>query len=138
LITFTHHTSHSTPEVNLTPLIDIIFNLMIFLLITAVFTAKGISLNLPQAAAARPAPAHRFEITITEKDDIVVDRKPCPLPELATILTAKLEDPHWDGSEKIFIKACKQSSVGQLIRVMNTVRSTGFDNVILASGREKQ
>ncbi|WP_300668018.1 biopolymer transporter ExbD [Desulfoluna sp.] len=138
MITFTHHTHQSTPEVNLTPLIDIIFNLMIFLLITAVFTAKGISLNLPQAAAARPAPSQRFEITITEKNDIMVDQKPCPLPELEAILASKLDDPQWDGSEKIFIKACKEASVGQLVRVMDTVRSTGFDNVILAAGSTKQ
>jgi len=138
LITFNHHTNQSTPEVNLTPLIDIIFNLMIFLLITAVFTAKGISLNLPQAAMTQPAPAHRFEITITASDEIVVNQKPCPLHQLKTILTTRLEDPHWDGSEKIFIKASKETSVGQLIQVMDTMRSSGFDNVILASGSMQQ
>lgn len=130
------HCTGSKPsvEVNLTPLIDIIFNLLIFLLITAVFTAKGISLNLPEAATSEAVSSGGLEIGITSDDKIVVNHEEIAGSQLERILKSKLENPQWDGNEKIYIKACRDSSVGMLVTVMDRVRKAGFDNAVIAAG----
>ena len=134
MIEFKRNTHHAPREVNLTPLIDILFNLLIFMLITAVFTAQGVLLNLPEAATTQAIPGARFEVTLTAGDEIKVGGAVCTLSRLREIFDTKLADPHWDGTEKIVINADKQASVGLLIRLMDTARTAGLDNVMVATG----
>ncbi len=64
-------------KINLMPLIDIIFNLLIFFMITAAITTKGISLDLPEASTSEKMPSKSWEIVITMPSARATATKSC-------------------------------------------------------------
>jgi biopolymer transport protein ExbD len=79
--------------VDLTPLIDIIFNLIIFFLITAVITVKGIDLKLPEASTAEKMPAKSWEIIIDENEKIIFNDAEIDETRLKRIFEAERAKP---------------------------------------------
>jgi biopolymer transport protein ExbD len=74
-------------EVNLTPLMDLAWNLLIVFVIMATATVQGISVDLPKASAAPSlAKARTRAVTITADGRIYLDTQLVTLPELEETL----------------------------------------------------
>ena len=69
-------------KVNLMPLIDIIFNLLIFFMITAAITTKGISIDLPEAKTSEKMPIKSWDIVINENQEILLPQEEKFYPSL--------------------------------------------------------
>lgn len=128
----------SKREVNLTPMIDIIFNLLIFFLITAVISQKGLNIKLPSAATAEKRPPKSLEITVT-KDNVItfngtVVKKDDVLKELKKEKELATDEKH----DVITLKADETAHFGLFIFVMDTARKLGFENLAIAAERKME
>lgn len=97
-------------EINVVPMLDLAWNLLVVFMIVVTASVQGISVNLPKASAAvsKIKPSTKA-ITITAEGTIFLDSYPVTLGELETRLRqAKASDPNLPvvvrGDEKISYK----------------------------------
>ena len=120
-------------EINLTPMLDVVFIMLIFFIVTASFIKEtGIDVNRPEASDPRPKPANIL-IAITARNEIWIDRRLIdPRAVRANIERLLAEFP--DGS--VVIQADKQSQNRFLVLVMDSARQAGAYNISLATNRD--
>lgn len=98
-------------EINVVPMLDLAWNLLVVFMIVVTASVQGISVNLPKAsAAASKIKPSTKAITITAEGTIFLDSFPVTLPELETRLRQfKASDPNLPvvvrGDEKISYKS---------------------------------
>jgi biopolymer transport protein ExbD len=118
-------------EVNLTPMLDVVFIMLIFFIVTASFVKEsGIDVTRPSAATAEKMERGNILVAITSNDQIWIDgRQVDPRALRANIERLYAENPQ--GS--VVIQADKDSKNGLLVKVMDAARLAGVDNVSLAA-----
>jgi biopolymer transport protein ExbD len=118
-------------EVNLTPMLDVVFIMLIFFIVTASFVKEaGIDVSRPPAATAERKERGNILVAITENDQIWMDRRQVdPRSIRANIERLHAENPQ--GS--VVIQADKNSKNGLLVQVMDAARLAGVGNVALAA-----
>jgi len=131
--------SHIDPEssaanVNLTPLIDVVFILLIFFLVTASFTKEaGIDVNRPTAQSAVRQERGNLIIAIDKNGEIWIDNKHV---DIRTI-RAHIEQLHAQNPEgTVIILADKDARTGATVDVLDQVRLAGVSNVAIAAERK--
>lgn len=120
-------------EINMTPLIDIIFNLLIFFLITAAITVKGIKLDLPEADSSEKMPAKSWEIIIDEQERILFNNVEIDIERLKRIMDAEKNRPSEERITTVIVKASRRASFGKFVSVMDTARQYGFYDLVIAT-----
>src|SRR5579864_4947210 len=111
----------SIQEINLTPLIDIVFHLMVFVMLTTTFVvSESIELSLPSLHAKSTAPSTTqiMRIQIAQDGGLMVNDQPMNNDGLSTALTTRLGD---DPDSRIAIFTTPGVSVQQLVSVMDVV-----------------
>lgn len=119
-------------SLDLTPLIDIIFNLLIFFLITAVLSAKGMDLDLPEADSSEKMPPRSIEIAITEDGRLMINREELPWEHFEQMLEIERDRGDLD-ARKVIVKAEKEVPFRLFIKVMDAARMKGFTNLVIAT-----
>ena len=130
------HTEHelSAANVNLTPLIDMVFILLIFFLVTASFTKEsGIDVNRPTAQSAVRQERGNLIIAIDKNGEIWIDNEHV---DIRTIRT-HIEQLHAQNPEgTVIILADKDTRTGATVEVLDQVRLAGVTNVSIAAANE--
>jgi biopolymer transport protein ExbD len=118
-------------EINLTPMLDVVFIMLIFFIVTATFVKEsGIEVNRPDAATAVKAEKANILIAIGPNNDIWIDRRQIDVRSVRpNIERLHAENPQ--GS--VVIQADKESKTDTLIQVMDAARSAGVFNVSIAA-----
>ena len=118
-------------EVNLTPMLDVVFIMLIFFIVTASFVKEaGIDVSRPPAATAERKERGNILIAITENDQIWMDRRQVD----PRALRANIERLHAENPQgSVVIQADKASKNGLLVLVMDAARLAGVKNVALAA-----
>ncbi|MDZ7792506.1 MAG: biopolymer transporter ExbD [Spirochaetia bacterium] len=76
-----------TATVDLVPLIDVVFQLVVFFMVSSTFIlTPGISLTLPEASSAEPTVMTRLVVTIAEEDQIYLNKEQYSLETLEEAL----------------------------------------------------
>ena len=121
-------------NVNLTPLIDMVFILLIFFLVTASFTKEsGIEVNRPSASTATREEQGSLIIGINEIGEIWIDSQRVDERSVrAHVERLTAQNP--EGT--VIIMADKQSNTGITIDVLDQVRLAGVTNVSIAAKKE--
>ncbi len=134
MIEFSQQRRRATAEdVNLTPMIDIIFNLLIFFLIVAVISQKGLNLTLPQSSTAEKRPKDSLEIMVTRDERVLFDGAVVPKTEIEARLRQAKEGAAGDRPENILLKADERAPFGLFVTVMDTARRVGLSNLVIAT-----
>lgn len=121
-------------EINLTPMLDVVFIMLIFFIVTASFIKeKGLDVNRPDAPITETKPEDaNILIVISENDEIYIDRRLIdPRAVRANIERLHAERPK--GS--VVIQANKRSTNKMLVGVMDSSRSAGVYNISIADQR---
>jgi biopolymer transport protein ExbD len=120
-----------TSEVNLTPMLDVVFIMLIFFIVTASFVKEaGIDISRPPAATAERKERGNILIAITANDQIWIDRRQVD----PRSLRANIERMHAENPQgSVVIQADKDSKNGLLVQVMDAARLAGVSNVALAA-----
>lgn len=118
-------------EINLTPMLDVVFIMLIFFIVTASFIKEaGIDVNRPHAMTADKMQDASILIAISENDEIWIDRKEIdPRAVRASIERLHLENPK--GS--IVIQADRDSTNEALTIVMEAAKQAGVANVAISA-----
>jgi biopolymer transport protein ExbD len=118
-------------EINITPMLDVVFIMLIFFIVTATFIKEaGIDVNRPDAATAVKQEKANILIAIGPNNDIWIDRRQVDVRSLRpNIERLHAENPQ--GS--VVIQADKESKTDTLIQVMDASRQAGVYNVAIAS-----
>jgi len=121
-------------EINITPMLDVVFIMLIFFIVTASFVKEsGIEVNRPDAQTAELKEKANILIAITANNQIFVDRRRVdPRAVRANIERLHAENPQGT----VVIQADKESKTETLIQVMDASRQAGvFDVAIAAQDR---
>lgn len=118
-------------ELNIAPLIDMVFILLIFFLVTTSFVKEtGIEVNRPTAASAVSPNKATILIAVDADDRIFMDQREIDLRAVrANVERALAENP--EGA--VVVVADRASSTGTAIEVMDGCRLAGAQNVSLAA-----
>jgi len=114
-------------EIEITPLIDCVFLLLIFFMLTSNFVvSSGINIRLPKASKSEIAETKTVTVTVSSEDIIYVGGRVLTSGELENYLKKiKLES--------IFIKADKDSSLGAVIEIWDICKRIGIDRIGIAT-----
>ena len=118
-------------EINLTPMLDVVFIMLIFFIVTASFIKEaGIDVNRPDAPVTETKPEDaNILVIINSNDEIWIDRRIIdPRAVRANIQRMHAENPK--GS--VVIQANKASTNKVLVWVMDSSRSAGVYNISIA------
>jgi len=118
-------------EINLTPMLDVVFIMLIFFIVTATFVKEaGIEVNKPDAPTAVVQERANILIAINESNQIWIDRRQVdPRAVRANIERLRAENP--EGS--VVIQADRRSFTETLVTVMDAAREAGVFNVAIAA-----
>lgn len=118
-------------EINLTPMLDVVFIMLIFFIVTASFVKEaGIDVNRPDAPTAVMQEKANILIAISANNEIWIDRRRVdPRSVRANIERLHAENPQ--GS--VVIQADEASNTKTLVSVMDASRQAGVFNVAIAA-----
>ena len=120
-------------EINMAPLIDMIFILLIFFLVTATFVREsGVEIQRPEAASAEAKDAAGIFIAVTQDGDIFVDKNRVDLRSIRGIVEQfLLENP----SGAVMLEADRNSMTGRMVQVLDQCRMAGAENIAVSTVR---
>ena len=120
-------------EINMAPLIDMIFILLIFFLVTATFVREsGVEIQRPEAASAENKDAAGIFIAVTQDGDIFVDKSRVDLRSVRGIVEQfLLENP----SGAVMLEADRNSMTGRMVQVLDQCRMAGAENIAVSTVR---
>ena len=118
-------------EINITPMLDIVFIMLIFFIVTTSFVKEtGIDPRRPTAQTAEEKPRGNILIAISESGQIWMNKRPVELGQVrAMVESALAENPE---SSAVII-ADEESATGVLIDLMDQVRLGGVYNISVAA-----
>ena len=128
------HVDEEESEINLTPMLDVVFIMLIFFIVTASFIKEaGIDVNRPDAPVTESKPEDaNILVLINANDEIWIERRLIdPRAVRANIERMHAENP--DGS--VVIQANNKSTNKILVEVMDSARSAGVYNISIADSR---
>lgn len=124
----------SDSEINLTPMLDVVFIMLIFFIVTASFVKEtGIDVNKPDARTPDVPEDGNILIAITENNEIWIDRRLIdPRAVRANIERLHAENPNG----AVVILADKHSYNDTLVQVMDAARQADVYNISIAAERD--
>jgi len=118
-------------EVNMTPMLDVVFIMLIFFIVTASFVKEaGVEVNRQQASTAEPKESANLFIAITDNGQIWMDKRVIDV----RAVRANIERLHAENPQgAVVIQADKNSKNGLLVQVLDAAKAAGVQNVSLAA-----
>ena len=118
-------------EVNLTPMLDVVFIMLIFFIVTASFVKEsGIDVNRPNAATSERKEKGNILVAISADNQIWIDRRQVD----PRALRANIERMHAENPlGSVLIVADEESKHKLLVQVMDAARSAGVTDVSIAA-----
>ena len=121
-------------QVDMTPMLDIVFIMLIFFIVTTSFVKEsGIEVNRPEAATAQRVEHGNILVGIKADGEVWIDRRPVDI----AAVRAHIERLHAQNPEgAVVIVADKASENGILVQVMDQVQLAGVTEISLAATKE--
>ena len=118
-------------DIDMTPMLDVVFILLIFFIVTASFVKEaGIDVNRPEAATAVKKERANILVAISDKGDIWINKRKVDVRSVqANIERLKAENPQGT----VVIQADQKSTTDTLIKVMDSARAAGVYDVSIAA-----
>ncbi|WP_211828964.1 ExbD/TolR family protein [Kistimonas asteriae] len=115
--------------IDMTPMLDVVFIMLIFFITTATFIQQsGITLERQEAVTAQPIQGQATTISLTEAASIHIDGDTIEPTNLKRYLIKRLLP-----GTAIIIDSDRKAPGGLLIQVIDIVRQAGFDDITLAA-----
>lgn len=124
-------TAEEESQVDLTPMLDVVFIMLIFFIVTSTFVKEsGVDVTRPNAETAVPTDASSIQIGITSNNQIYFDKRLVDKRAIrANIEKGLAESP----GAAVIIIADALSNTETLIEVMDQSRLAGAENISVAT-----
>jgi len=132
-----HNTKKKDITVNITPLIDVVFLLLIFFMVSTSFTRETqIEIELPKASGKQLDIAPDVvEISIDAEGNFYVNKKPLINSQIETLRKAILKLSEGDTSLPLIISADAKAPYQSVVVAMDAAGQEGFSNLQMATRR---
>ena len=127
--------AEDTYEINILPMIDVIFSILAFFIISSLFLTRsqGLPVDLPSAQTAEPKQSVQLNITIEPDGKMFLDRQPIELEALKGALTAKIQP---NSESVVIINADEKVEHGTVVKVMDRLRQVPGAKMAIAADKE--
>lgn len=122
-------------SLDITPLVDTVFNLMIFFALSMNFIANpGMRINLPESSSASPIRERKnVEIIITMEGKLYLNDE--EIKDIYGQLKKMFASGNYDG---VVVKADRYTPHGRVVEVLDAAREAGFTKLAVATGVKKK
>lgn len=130
---FRHFTASdsSASEINISPLIDVVFILLIFFIVTAVFVDEtGAEINKPRAASAEDLKKNAILIAVTANGQVYQGGRNIGVSGVRSVVASLLEQ---DDALPVIIQGDTDSNHGIVVQVLDAAKLAGAKSVNLAT-----
>lgn len=116
---------------NITPLIDVLFILIIFFTVSSTFLEQpGIELKLPEAESSRTHTHQKQIIYVDNNQTIFLNKEQVSLDQLASKVENRLKD---QSDKSVVLRADSDVSHGLIIRIMDSLRQRGIYKIVIST-----
>lgn len=124
-------------HLDLTPMIDVVFQLLIFFMVTAVFAiTPGLDIKLPEAEEAQAPEKENLFIVVDQDGNMKLNHKTVTFATLKDEIQAKREI--LDNTTMIIIQGDERATHGQIVNIMDIARSVGVVDQVIATEPNRQ
>ncbi len=126
-----HRAEEEDASIDMTPMLDIVFIMLIFFIVTTSFVKEaGIEVNKPDASNATKQKSANIFIAITENGDVWMDKREVDVERVrANIERMLAEQP----TEVVIIQADEKAEHGKVVKVMDQVKAAGISRISIAA-----
>ncbi len=123
---------HGLKPIDIAPLIDMVFQLLIFFMLTSSFVMQpGIKVNLPRAVTSEVVKYENLEVAISSENVIYINGKVITVQELKTLLKQAAK-----AKGSVLIKSDKRASLGRIVEIWDMCRDLGITQINIATNQE--
>lgn len=123
---------HGLKQIDIAPLIDMIFQLLIFFMLTSSFVMQpGIKINLPKAVTSEVLKYENITLVVSSENVTYLDGRVVTLLELKSLIKQVSRR-----QQSILIKADKRASLGRVVEIWDLCRDSGVSQVNIATNQE--
>ncbi len=121
-------------EINIVPMIDVIFSILAFFIISTLYLTRseGLPVNLPSASTAKSQPSTKITVTIQPDGELALNRKPIKLEALEDSVRSLVET---NSEPLVIVNADKKVDHGQVVEVMDRLRRVKGAKLAIAAQR---
>ena len=122
-------------HLNIAPLIDIVFLLLIFFMLSSHFvTQPGIKISLPKAITAKLHPEEDIIVFISEDNTLYLNEEAVTLDNILSKLRKSLEQAE---EKTVIIRADEKIDLGLAVRVMDIAKQAEAEGLVISTKAEK-
>ena len=119
-------------QLDLTPMIDVVFQLLIFFMVTAVFAiTPGLDIKLPEAETAQAPDKENLFIVVDQDGNMKLNHKSVTFANLKDELGSKRAI--LDNTTAIIIQGDERATHGQIVNIMDIAREVGLLDQVIAT-----
>lgn len=125
----------SQPQLMIIPMIDIIFFLLVFFMMSTLYMVEQhtIPVNLPQAAAAQQDIPKSVAVTVTAQGTLLVEQEEIPL----NLLSKRIQLEQAKNQECVFVlRGDKSVEYGKVVAVLDELKAAGAKRIAVATERK--
>ena len=123
-------------EIELTPLIDCVFLLLIFFMVTTIFkNPQQLRMTLPEAEQATQAEEKKLIAEIDQEGRMALNGRPVTMDELDMRL---IDEKAQTRAATVIIKTDKDTKHGLVLDVIQIAKSVGIETIVLATEEKKK
>lgn len=117
-------------RLSIAPLLDMIFILLIFFVVTTTFSKMpGVSINRPEGTVVDKLPPNNLIIGVTEKGEFYINKKRYTLEQLESTLSLKVKAKP---NLSVVIMADKEVALKYVVQVMDACKKLEIDQLAIA------
>ncbi|HUP20846.1 MAG TPA: biopolymer transporter ExbD [Gemmatimonadota bacterium] len=120
--------------INVTSLIDVVFLLLLFFVVTSTFLERpGIDLSLPESGSAEVAAREDVTVRLGADGSLFVGEEPVAPDALEAAIRSRLEE---GGTDRVVLEADEAASHGRVVDAMDAARNAGAAALVVATRPE--
>ena len=126
-----HKKARQQAEIDMTPMLDIVFIMLIFFIVTTSFVKEsGIEVNPPQAQTSQQQDNATIFVAINAEGDVWIDKRLIDIRSVRTVI-ARLHAENPEGA--VVIQSDENARTKDLVSVMDQIRLAGIEKVAIAA-----
>jgi biopolymer transport protein ExbD len=119
-------------QLDIAPLIDVVFLLLIFFMLTSNFVVQpGIKVSLPKAISSEVIRSENLVVTLTGQDLIFLNEEPITVQELIPRIRQAAQD-----NKTVLLKADTGASLGRVVEIWDLCRESGIPQINIATNEK--